>query len=52
MLAMAKYVLLEIDSVMELFENIHHLAKLCVNSKRKRLPVLIGCLSLSKRIWY
>jgi hypothetical protein len=44
MLAMVKYILLQTISVMELFENIHHLAELCANSKRKRLPALYRLL--------
>jgi hypothetical protein len=44
MLSAVKYILLQTVSVTELFENIHHLAKLCANSKRKRLPALYRLL--------
>jgi hypothetical protein len=48
---MVKYMLLETVSFTKLFENMRQIAAICANSKRKRLPALIGCLSLSKRIW-
>jgi hypothetical protein len=36
---MAKHTLLETISCMNLFENMRHLAELCANSKRRRLPL-------------
>jgi hypothetical protein len=38
MLVMVKHILLETISLTNLFKNIHRLAELCANSKRKRLP--------------
>jgi hypothetical protein len=51
MLSVVKYILPQTVSVMELFENIHHLAELCAHSKKKNgSRYFTGCLSLSKRI--
>jgi hypothetical protein len=44
MLVMVKYILLETISMTYLFENIHRIAELCANSKRKRLPALYRLL--------
>jgi hypothetical protein len=44
MLVVVKYILLQTVSVMKLFENMHQLAVLCANSKRKRLPALYRLL--------
>jgi hypothetical protein len=44
MLAVVKYILPQTVSVMDLFENIHRLAGLCANFKRKRLPALYRLL--------
>jgi hypothetical protein len=44
MLVMVKYILLETVSFTNLLKNIHHLGKLCANSKRKRLPALYRLL--------
>jgi len=44
MLTIVKYILLETISFTNLFENIHHIAALCANSKRKRLPALYRLL--------
>jgi hypothetical protein len=44
MLVMVKYILLETVSYTKVFENIHHLAALCANSKRKRLLSLYRLL--------
>jgi hypothetical protein len=44
MLAVVKRLLLETISVANLLENIHRVAELCANSKRKRLPALYRLL--------
>ncbi|MDR1218490.1 MAG: hypothetical protein LBK73_02655 [Treponema sp.] len=43
-LVMAKHMLLETISFTNLVENIHRLASLCANSKRKRIPLLYRLL--------
>ena len=44
MLSIVKYILMDTISITALFENIHHVAALCTNSKRKRLPALYRLL--------
>jgi hypothetical protein len=44
MLTIVTHILLETISFAELFENMHHIAALCANSKRKRLPALYRLL--------
>jgi hypothetical protein len=44
MLAIVTHILLETISFTNLFENIHRIAALCANSKRKRLPTLYRLL--------
>jgi hypothetical protein len=44
MLVVVKYILLQTISLANLFENIHRLAEVCANSKRKRLPALYRLL--------
>jgi hypothetical protein len=44
MLVMVKHILLETVCFTRLFENMHQIAALCANSKRKRLPALYRLL--------
>jgi hypothetical protein len=44
MLVLVKHMLLETISIVDMLENIHQIAGLCANSKRKRLPALYRLL--------
>jgi hypothetical protein len=44
MLSIVKHILLEAVPFTALLENIHRIAALCANSKRKRLPALYRLL--------
>jgi hypothetical protein len=44
MLVVVKYILLEAIPLTNLFKNIHRLAELCTNSKRKRFPAFYRLL--------
>jgi hypothetical protein len=44
MLVVIKYFIVETSSVIHVFGNMHRIAELCANSKRKRLPALYSLL--------